>query len=408
MDSAAVTVNTSPFDSLASRFSEGNEITLLECGAEYFASLLQHIEQAQQEIYLETYIFQNDPQGLQVARSLAAAAQRGVSVRLTTDGFGSGDLAPGLRELLHSAGVDHQVFRPLRRLSLLNRQRLRRLHRKIAVIDGAVAFVGGINIQDDFIDPAHGRLEYARLDYAVRVRGPIVAPIHVAATRLWWQTSLVNRPVIRTQSKITLPDYVISTVTPVGQVRARFVLRDNFRFRNRIEDAYLKALVKARRDVLIANAYFFPGVRFRQALMDAAARGVRVRLVLQGRNEYLLQHFAARALYDELLRAGIEIIEYQRSFMHAKAAVIDDWATVGSSNIDPFSLLLAREANVVTHDRAFAELLRVSILRAVQEGGSPVELTRHRARALWIRVLNRLAYSIIRVAIALSGAATRY
>jgi cardiolipin synthase A/B len=415
MDSAAagptptpVTVNTSPFDALAPRFSEGNEVKLLESGGEFFPALLLAIQRARREVYVETYIFQNDPQGLQVAHVLAQAAQRGVQVRLTTDGFGSGDLSEDLRAVLAPAGVQLQVFRPLRRLVFWNRQRLRRLHRKLAVIDGEIAFVGGINIQDDFSDPSHGHLEFPRFDYAVQLRGPIVAPIHVAATRLWWQTSLVNRPVNQARGMFALPEYVSSVVTPVGQVRARFVLRDNFRFRNRIEAAYLKAIFKARREVLIANAYFFPGLQFRQALIDAALRGVRVHLVLQGRPEYVLQHFGARALYEELLLAGVQITEYHRSFLHAKVAVIDDWSTVGSSNIDPFSLLLAREANVVMHDRLFATQLRASILKAAQEGGMPVELTRHRARPWWVRLLNRVAYSLIRVAIALSGAATRY
>jgi cardiolipin synthase A/B len=403
-----VTLNTSPFDAFAPRFSEGNEVTLLECGGEFFPALLLAVNQAQREIYLETYIFQHDPQGWQVAHSLAQAAQRGLQVRLTTDGYGSGDLHERVRSVLQTAGVELQVFRPLRRLSIMNLQRLRRLHRKLAVIDGEIAFVGGINIQDDFIDPAHGPMEHARFDYAVRLRGPIVAPIHVAATRLWWQTCLVNRPVNQARSMFALPEYVSSIVTPVGQVRARFVLRDNFRFRNRIESAYLKAIYKARREVLIANAYFFPGLRFRRALLDAAARGVRIRLVLQGRTEYFLQHFAAHALYEELLLAGVEIIEYHRSFLHAKVAVIDDWSTVGSSNIDPFSLLLAREANVVMVDRTFAMQLRSSVLKAAQDGGIPVELTRHQARPWWVRLLNRVAYSLIRVAIALSGAATRY
>jgi phosphatidylserine/phosphatidylglycerophosphate/cardiolipin synthase-like enzyme len=132
--------------------------------------------------------------------------------------------------------------------------------------------------------------------------------------------------------------------------------------RSQIERAYLKALGGARREVLIANAYFFPGRRFRRALAEAARRGVRVRLLLQGRAEYVLPHLATQSLYEPLLGAGVEIVEYHRSFMHAKVAVIDDWATVGSSNIDPFSLLLAREANVVVVDAGFAATLRERLL----------------------------------------------
>ena len=143
-----------------------------------------------------------------------------------------------------------------------------------------------------------------------------------------------------------------------GQARAALVLRDNLRFRRAIEREYLRAIGQARREVLIANSYFVPGRRFRRALLAAVARGVRVRLLLQGRVEYRLPHYAAQAMYDELLKGGVQIIEYRRSFLHAKVAVFDDRATVGSSNIDPFSLLLAREANLFVNDQAFAAELR--------------------------------------------------
>ena len=140
------------------------------------------------------------------------------------------------------------------------------------------------------------------------------------------------------------------------------MIRDNLRYRRDIERAYLAAIRTAKREILIANAYFFPGVRFRRALIAAAQRGVRVTLLLQARVEYLLLHYASRALYGQLLAAGIEIQEYHRSFLHAKVAVVDDhWATVGSSNIDPYSLLMAREANVFVRDPHFADQLRVEL-----------------------------------------------
>jgi cardiolipin synthase len=156
-------------------------------------------------------------------------------------------------------------------------------------------------------------------------------------------------------------------------LRAGLLLRDNLVHRRSIERAYLKAIGSAKREVLIANAYFFPGRRFRRALIEAMRRGVPVRLLLQGRIEYTLPHLATQAMYPPLLAAGIEIVEYHRSFLHAKVAVIDDWATVGSSNIDPFSLLLAREANVVVFDAGFAAELRGQLRVAMAEGGKPIE-----------------------------------
>jgi cardiolipin synthase len=201
---------------------------------------------------------------------------------------------------------------------------------------------------------------------------------------------------------------VVGDVTPAGSMEAMLVLRDNFRFRREIENQYLRAIGRARREVLIANAYFFPGRRMRQALKAAAASGVRVRLLLQGRVEYRLQHWASQAMYDELLRAGIEIVEYRPSFLHAKVAVIDDWATVGSSNIDPFSLLLAREANVVVEDAGFAAQLRRRIVAAIEEGGVPVARSRHAVRAWPMRLVHGMSYLLLRLGVAISGAGADY
>ena len=144
------------------------------------------------------------------------------------------------------------------------------------------------------------------------------------------------------------------------------MIRDNLRNRREIEQAYLTAIHNARSEILIANAYFLPGVRFRRALVAAAQRGVQVTLLLQGRVEYVLLHYASRALYGQLLQAGVEIQEHHKSFLHAKVAVIDRrWATVGSSNIDPFSLLMSREANIVVRNVPFAEELRREVRRII-------------------------------------------
>ena len=154
-----------------------------------------------------------------------------------------------------------------------------------------------------------------------------------------------------------------------GTQTAKFVIRDNLRHRRDIERAYLAAIRTAKHEILIANAYFFPGVRFRRALIAAAARGVTVTLLLQARVEYRLLHYASRALYGQLLAAASMIAEYHRSFLHAKVAVIDDrWATVGSSNIDPYSLLMAREANVFVRDPHFADQLRIELLQMIDTG----------------------------------------
>jgi len=148
---------------------------------------------------------------------------------------------------------------------------------------------------------------------------------------------------------------------------------------------------------VIANAYFLPGKRFRRALREATARGVRVVLLLQGRVEYFLVHYATRALYRQLLDAGIEIHEYGRSFLHAKVAVIDScWATVGSSNIDPVSLMLAREANVVVENAGFAEELRASLRDAIESSAKPVTREFALNMGLTARLMSWIAYTVVR------------
>lgn len=400
------------YDSLKPRELEGHEVVLLEGGREYFPALIEALDSARDEVFVETYIFEDDDSGRLVARALARAAQRGVRVQVTVDGFGTPQLASEIDRTLRDGGVRVETYRPERRRLSLDRNRLRRMHRKLAVIDARIAFVGGINLLDDLRDPNHGPLAEPRLDFAVRVRGPIVATAHLAAHRLWWELSVVNRP-LRAMGAARaawrrLVENLVSDSTPAGTMRASLVLRDNLRFRRAIEREYLRAIGRARRDVLIANAYFFPGRRFRRALVAAARRGVRVRLLLQGRVEYRLPHYGAQALYDELLREGVEIVEYTRSFLHAKVAAIDDRATVGSSNIDPFSLLLAREANVFVNDAAFAGQLRSRIERAIDEGGRVLPLRHHRRRPLLVRLLNSVAFLLLRIGVAIGGAGARY
>jgi cardiolipin synthase len=182
------------------------------------------------------------------------------------------------------------------------------------------------------------------------------------------------------------------------------LVRDNLLNRNAIERAYRKAIGQARQEILIANAYFFPGGRLRRALIKAARRGVKVTLLLQGKYEFFIQYHAARPVYGALLKAGVEIHEYDASFLHAKVAVIDGhWATVGSSNLDPLSLLLAREANVVLVDRAFAEVLRERLLAAIAGHGRRVEADEYNGRPWRQRMLDLVAYALMRLALLLAG-----
>jgi len=372
---------------------QGNTITLLENGEAYFPALLEAIDGAKREILLQTYIFAADATGRRVADALVQAAARGVSVRVLVDGFGGLAFVRKLMDKLSAAGVETLIFRPERQLFSLHRQRLRRLHRKVTVIDGRTAFVGGINIIDDFDDEAPG---HPRYDYAVRIEGTLIKPILASSQHLWRQIAWRSR--VRVQNSASVQPCA------VGNMRAAFLIRDNLRHRADIENAYLDAIANAHEEILLANAYFFPGLRFRHALLAAAARGVKITLLLQGVADHPMMQYATRALYPIFLENGIHLFEYQRSILHAKVAVIDrHWATVGSSNIDHFSLMLAREANVAVFDREFAATLAASIDTAIRDGA--VELRREdwARQPIIRRLLCWLAYHTVRLAAGIAG-----
>jgi len=337
------------------QFLPGNHISLLRSGAEYFPALEAAIAKAEQEVYLQTYIFELDATGYRIGSVLMQAAQRGVAVHLLLDGFGSKPLSKQYVRELQQAGVQVMFYRPKVSPWTFKKSRLRRLHRKVVVVDSKIAFVGGINIIDDN-DP-HYQIP-PRVDYAVRVEGTIVPTIVESVYKLWRRLVWSNLHRLKRPAK---PKLKTPKASNKAGIQAVYLERNNVLHRHDIELAYLDAISKATTEIIIANAYFLPGKRFRQALLAAAKRGVAVKLLLQGRKEYFLM-FATHAYYRVFLDAGVEIYEHRKSFMHSKVAVIDrEWVTVGSSNIDPFSLLLSLEANVFILDKAFAHALKNEI-----------------------------------------------
>lgn len=386
---------------MAAEFKPGNRLTLLDSGTDYFPALLTAIAEARIEIYLESYIFAADEIGHAVAAALCQAAGRGVQVNVTVDGFGGRNFAADFLPQLTAAGVRAMYYRPEIGRFHLKRHRLRRLHRKLVVVDARIAFVGGINIISDDNAPPELRPHY---DYAVRVEGPILADIHHAVRRMWEIVAWANFKRRFRLAPVSRPCCDI-----VGEQRAAFLIRDNIRHRNDILNAYLDAIDAAREEIIIANAYFLPGVRFGRALYAAAQRGVRIIVLLQGKTDHQLLRYATQALYATALQAGIRVFEYERSFMHAKVAVIDGhWATVGSSNIDPFSLLLAKEANVVVRDDGFGGELRSSLLAAIAHGARELP-PEEQSRLPWHARLTRwLAYGLVRAMVGIAGYGQRH
>lgn len=371
------------------RYLSGNRITLLKNGAEYFPALEAALDKAREHIHLETYIYRDDGSGQRIAQALMRAARRGVDTHLLIDGFGSGPLPQQLLQTMRDAGVQVLIYRPEVSPWRLRRYRLRRLHRKLVLVDSTVGFVGGINIIDDAELPDSP----PQYDYAVAVEGPLVGEVFAAVRRLW---NLVSWAQLRhTRSR---DHQRPMAAPPVGSVRAKLLLRDNLRHRREIERAYLGAIGRAHQEIMIANAYFLPGTRFRRALIAAAERGVRAVIFVQGQTDHPMANYAKQAFYGRLLKAGVEIYEYQKSVLHAKTAVIDGkWATVGSSNIDPFSLVLSREANIAVYDHGFAGELRASMQQEIDSGAMRVMAESLKSLPLYKRFLIWLSYGIVRL-----------
>ena len=417
----------------ATEMLPGHRLGLLTGGHDLCAALVQAMDAARSVIHLETYIFEFEGAPLTVAHALERAARRGVTVRLVVDGIGTGELPVEWRHRFAQAGVKWRVYVPLGRFGLLIPSRWRRLHRKLCVVDGVLGFCGGINLLDDHLDPNLGPLQFPRFDFAVRCAGPLVQDMADTMLQLWWRMQAVRKVRqrefaaawqalkagqavgdfaqwwqtarwsasaghVHTQSTHQAPPPL------VDNAQGRLVLRDNIWHRADIERAYLQAIAAAQHEVLLANAYFVPGKRILRALEQAVKRGVTVRVLLQGQYEGFMQYHAARPVYARLIQAGVDVRAYTPSALHAKVAVVDgQWATVGSSNLDPLSLLLAREANVVTTDVRFAQDLRQRLHQALEHGASALDGASLFQRPLSQRLLDRVAFGLMRAVLFLTG-----
>lgn len=401
--------------SRATRWHEGHAMTLLETGDEFFPALCAAIDAASTSIHFETYIFRLDETGLRVLEHLLQAAARKVRVRVVIDGFGSAEHAGIICSRLKAGGAQCRIYQPEPALWLrylpLPLSRLRRLHRKIISVDGRLAFIGGINVENDWVGQAAGGDGGVHwLDYAVQVEGPVVQEVVSAQESVWLQ---MNHPRFFQRFRYWVSPRCNRQVrgsSPllVTSLRMAFLIRDNLRHRHTIEAAYLTAIKAARVEILLANAYFLPGRRIRRALINAAQRGVRVQLLLQGRIEYPLQHRATRWLYQQFIQAGVEIYEYLPSYLHAKVAVVDRLAMVGSSNLDAFSLLLAREANLLIDDAEFSGRLRASLNKAIARGGRLIEPTPYALGNGSMRLADWGAYWLLRLGVVLTGQGRGY
>ncbi|MDM0014239.1 cardiolipin synthase ClsB [Variovorax sp. J22P168] len=371
------------------RWTEGNRVELLENGEEFFPRVFEAIGEARREVVVETFILFEDKVGQGLHAALCAAAGRGVKVDLMIDGFGSPALSPEFVAGLTRAGVKVRVFDPGKRFFGQRMNVFRRMHRKIVVVDGTLAFVGGINYSADHLADFGPK---AKQDYAVELAGPIVSEIHRFVLHAiavggkgpsWFRRRLKAR--------------AEDANAPAGEAAAQFITRDNRRHTNDIERHYLAAIRSARQRIVIANAYFFPGYRLIKEMRRAARRGVDVRLILQGEPDMPIVKVAASMLYHHLLHAGVRIYEYCERPLHGKVALADDqWSTVGSSNLDPLSLSLNLEANVIVRDKAFNALLSERLDHLMQHSCKRIEAEDLAEWSSWRLVRSFFIFHILR------------
>jgi cardiolipin synthase A/B len=282
-------------------------VELLNGGAEAFPRMLAAIRGANRRIHLEVYGFERDEIGVQFLEALQAAARRGVRVRVVIDGWGSMLAAGQIVGALRSGGCEARVYNPLAYLFL---GRSWRNHRKILLVDDQLAYVGGINIGDVYVDPETGG---GWADIVVEIRG---AACSVLVKRIWGD-------------RLAAPSGTNVRVLIPGLGGGRQLRR-----------RYVKSIGRARESVSLAHAYFLPDHRLVRSLTAAARRGVQVVLLLSGRSDVPLARAATRRLYRKLLSAGIQIFEWTESVLHAKALVVDERRMlIGSFNLDPLSLV---------------------------------------------------------------------
>ncbi len=366
-----------------SPWRDGNRVRLLENGEQFYGRAFQAISAARSEILLETFILFEDKVGAELHRRLIEAARRGVRVEVTVDGYGSPRFSQEFLASLAEAGVRFRVFDPHRTLFGMRLHVFRRLHRKLLVVDAERAFVGGINYSADHLGDFGPK---SKQDYAIELEGPVVADVH----------DFADAAIDGRAEHWRHPALADTRNSQPGEAAVLFDIRDNAARSSNIERHYRSAIRGARHEIIIANAYFFPGYGFLSELRHAVQRGVRVSLIVQGEPDTPLAA-STRILYRELIMAGVDVHEYCERPFHGKVAVVDDdWATVGSSNLDPLSLSLNLEANVFVRDRDFNRDLRQRLLVLRQRHCRRVGVDHLPRRSVLHRIWQPVLYHVLR------------
>lgn len=361
-----------------------NVVSLLKDGYQAYPAMLAAIAAAKSTVCLETYILRDDELGMRFVEALIERAQAGVEVLLMFDYWGS-DVSEETLADLRSARVKLLVFRPWRYLGSLSRawsKVKRRNHRKSLVVDGHVAFTGGLNISNDYAAVVDGGAGWR--DTHVRITGPEAHTLERLFLGTWLEHKGPQFDTARFRRNLS-----------VGCTELRIVGNGFALDRKGIRRAYEEAFARATRRIDVTNAYFLPPAKLVKALVNAARRGVRVAVILAATTDVKLVLYAARGLYPRLLKNGIEVYEWANGrVLHAKTAVVDStWATVGSSNLDPLSLRQNLEVNAIITEPHFAAALERMFLEDLAQC-QRVTLADVKSWSLLDRALSWVAYRL--------------
>lgn len=376
----------------AIEYTVRNKVKLVRGGKDYFEILLRLINQAKDNIHLQTYIYDDDETGRLVAHALIAAVKRGVDVYLLADGYASQHMSKRFISDLKDSGIHFRFFEPLFKSKYFYFGR--RLHHKVIVVDGLYAIVGGVNITDRYNDMPG---KPAWLDFALYVEGEIALELCVLCWKTW---NGFPRKMGLTTCELNRPDY--SCLQKEIMVRMR--RNDWVRNKNQVSQSYLELFNKAQSHVLILCSYFLPGKDVCRQIEKAIERGVKIRIIIAGPSDVMLAKNAERFMYDWLLRKGVEIFEYQKNVLHGKIALCDDkWMTVGSYNVNNISAYVSIELNLDVNDGTVTTEAREMLEQIIINDCISITVTRHKQNKNIFRQFGRwVSYQFIRAIIYLT------
>jgi cardiolipin synthase A/B len=357
-------------------------VELVHSGEDYFSRLRQLISSAQSEIHLQTYIFENDATGLEIASALKEAANRKVKIYILLDGYGSSKLPNYFFEDLIQVGIHIRLFSPWYSNKVIYIGR--RLHHKVLVVDGKTTIIGGINIADKYRgSPA--KLPW--LDYALQIKSTAIAePLQQLCKNYYVKNHRVTRKPIQAAFK------------EAQETSVKILLNDWVKQSTEISKAYINALRKADTEVIMVASYFLPGKNLRNAMSNAAKRGVQVKIILSGVSDLPLVMRATQYLYSSLLEQGITLFEWKKSVLHGKLLVADaKWATIGSFNLNHLSSYRSIEMNAAIDSPEFSEKLHHHLLKVIEQSEQITFDILHKRNGIWVRFKNWLAYRLIRL-----------